>query len=158
MSVGPRIVFARFVDGNSPKLQPWISHLRQSLRLDATTPTPVVGSLELGAVVWQLVSGNNRQLARSSRIFDSFERASADAQRAIVLADRLEVTYSSEQKRGLYGWFASIDGEPAMTSARWYESERDRMRSLALAIPSTAAAVLHQGSRLVDVSLTGGAT
>lgn len=158
MTVGPRIVFTRFVDGDSPKLGPWISHLRHTLRLDAKTPTPIIGDLAQGAVVWQLVSGNNRQLARSSRIFASFENASVDAQRSITLADRLAIDLISEHRRGVYGWFASIDGEPAMTSARWYENERDRVRSITLALPSMAAAVPLSGTRLVDVSLTGGRT
>ena len=156
MSVGPRIVFTRFVDGDSPKLQPWISHLRRTLRIDSRTPTPTVGDLGSGAVVWQLVSGNNRQLGRSARIYGSFGHASADAQRTVDRASLMDVSLTSERLRGVYGWYAAIEGEPVVTCSRWYETERDRARSIALALPSMASAVLLAGTRLVDVSLLRG--
>ena len=153
MTVGPRIVFTRFVSGDSPKLQPWISHLKRTLRTNAHHAIPALDGLQTGAVVWQLVSGNSRQLGRSSRIFGSFESASADAQRIIARAADLETVLISEHLRGVYGWYAAIDGEPAVTSARWYETERDRARSIALALTSLATAALQPGSRLVDASL-----
>lgn len=156
MSVGPRIVFTRFVHGESPKLQPWISHLRRSLRVDATAPIPIMGNLDSGAVVWHLVSGNNRQLGRSARIYPTFEQATADARLVVDGEPLMQVTLVSEHLRGVYGWYASIDGEPVVTSSRWYETERDRARAIGLALPSMAKAVLLPGSRLVDVSLMRG--
>ncbi len=156
MTVGSRIVFTRFVDGDSPKLQPWISHLRRTLRLDARTPTPITGDLESGAVVWQLISGNNRQLGRSARIYGTFESASEDARRIVEGGASLQVSFISEHLRGVYGWYATSEGEPAVTCSRWYETERDRARSIALALPSLSAAVLLPGTRLVDVTLMRG--
>jgi len=153
MTVGPRIVFTRFVSGDSPKLQPWISHLKRTLRSNPRYATPVLDGLESGAVVWQLASGNSRQLGRSARIFSSFEGASADAERTIARAADLDTVLVSEHLRGVYGWYAAADGEPLVTSARWYETERDRARSIALALTSLATATLQSGTRLVDASL-----
>lgn len=156
MSVGPRILFTRFVSGDSPKLQPWISHLRRLVAADGQVPPVPIDDLDNGAMVWQLVSGNNRQLARSVRVYSTFEDALAGAKASRALASQLEVALVSEHHRGVYGWYASIDGEPLITCSRWYDTERDRFRSINLAIPSLAAAVLLPGARLMSPALMHG--
>lgn len=152
MSVGPRIVFVRFIDGDSPKLVPWVAHVARVLG-----PNPVLHlhSKEEGVLVWQLVSGNNRQLARSAGVHDTFEAASAHARSVVESGLRLSVENVSEAGRGVYGWYASLNGDPVMTCARWYVSDRDRRNSIELALRSVAVATLHTGSRLTDLALTG---
>lgn len=153
MSVGPRIVFVRFIDGDSPKLAPWIAHVARVLGpIFRRQPS----AKEEGLLVWQLVSGNNRQLARSVAVHDSFESATASARAVVESGMRLSVEAVSEAGRGVYGWYASLDGDPVMTCARWYVNDRDRRNSIDLALKSVAVATLHSGSRLTDPALTGG--
>ena len=152
MPVGPRIVFVRFIDGDSPKLTPWIAHVTRVLGpIFARQPSPK----DEGLIVWQLVSGNNRQLARSVAIHESFEAATASARAVVESGLSLAVDSVSEAGRGVYGWYASLEGDPVMTCARWYVNDRDRRNSIELALKSVAIATLHSGSRLTDLALTG---
>jgi hypothetical protein len=153
MSVGPRIVFVRFINGDSPKLSPWIAHVARVLG-PVFRRQPASGGD--GLLVWQLVSGNNRQLARSVDVHDSFEAASDSAHSIVHAASGLIVELVSEAGRGVYGWYASLDGTPVMTCARWYVTDRDRRHSIDLALRSVAVATLHTGSRLTDPALMGG--
>lgn len=153
MSVGPRIVFVRFLTSDSPKLVPWLAHARRVLGAggDADAATP-----EAGLVVWQLVSANNRELARGFGAHASFEEARADAARIVAAADSLQLELVSEAGRGVYGWYASLDGAPAVTCARWYLTARDRRHSIDLAVRSIPAATLHAGARLTNPALLAG--
>ncbi len=153
MAVGPRIVFVRFISGDSPKLSPWVAHVERVLG-PAAREQPARSNQ--GMVVWQLVSGNNRQLARSVTVHKTFEDAAASASRLVELGSKLVVELVSEAGRGVYGWYASIDGAPVITCARWYVTDRDRRHSIELALKSVAVAVLHTGARLTDPALMGG--
>jgi len=144
----------RFLTVDSPKLTPWVAHTRRvvnahSLDTIATKPST-------GLVVWQLVSANNRQLARGVDVVDTFEGARANASVVAGAVDRLVVESVSEAGRGVYGWFASLDGRPIITCARWYVTDRDRRHSIGLALKSLAVAELHAGARLSDPALMGG--
>lgn len=154
MTVGPRIVFVRFLTSESPKLVPWAAH---SARVLVSKPSAVaVRPPSDGLVVWQLVSGNNRQLARGTQLHDTFEGARADASTVVESADRLTVDLVSEAGRGVYGWFLSLDDRPVATCARWYVSDRDRRHSIDLAVRSISEATLHEGARLTDPVLMAG--
>ncbi len=157
MSVGPRVVFVRFVASDSPKLTPWLGHLQRVLgsrvaHASPGEPLPVTESL----LVWQLVSANNRQLARSVEVRDTFEVATADAREVIESSNTLQVELVSEAGRGVYGWYASIDDTPVMTCARWYLTDRDRRHSIELALRAIAIATLRPGARLTDPALMAG--
>lgn len=153
MSVGPRIVFIRFLSGDSPKLVPWVTHAE---RVAGESQLEAAEATEGGRVVWQLVSANNRELARGCYVHNTFEEARADAASVVGLTDGLEVALVSEAARGEYGWFATVDGRPVVTCARWYSTARDRQHSIELAIRSIPAATLHAGTRLTDRALMAG--
>jgi hypothetical protein len=152
MSVGPRVLFTRFVNGDSPKLQPWLDHLRRVVPLTDRPPTLAVDLMD-SAVVWQLISGNNRQLGRSARIHSSYKRAADDARSAIESVHALDLVEVSEQFRGTYGWYATAAGDPIITCSRWYSTERDRQNAFALAMLSLSAAEMLGGARLMDPAL-----
>ncbi len=155
MSPGPRIVFTRFISGDSPKLTPWIAHLRQVV---AGAPTPVTDvDADEGAIVWQLVSANNRHLARSAAIHASFAEAETSARAIIAAAPTLDVEFVSQPSRGSYGWFVVDHAEPVMLCARWYVTPRDRRQSIELALRSLDEAEVHEGVRLVHHALKEGA-
>ena len=153
MSAGPRIVFVRFLTPDSAKLMPWATH---SSRVISAGGDPVPVERPTGNVVWQLVSANNRELARGADILDSFEGSRENAQAAVDAADSIEIAMVSEGGRGVYGWFGTIDGRPVVTCARWYNNDRDRRHSIKLAITALAGARLHDGARLTDPALMGG--
>ena len=156
MSVGPRIVFVRFLSDESPKLTPWIAHVS---RVMGPVPIPDVATAPTDnddRLVWQLVSANNRQLARGVGVHTSFEAARTHAGSVVTSGQSLDVELVSEAGRGMYGWFALLDGVPVMTCARWYLTDRDRRHSIELAIRSVPVAVLHEGARLTDPALMAG--
>lgn len=150
MAAGPRLVFVRFPTRDSPKLKPWVAHLRRVLVNVEGSPSAT--STE-GSIVWQLVSANNRQLARGTDVYDSFEDAYAQVSALVGDAPSLVVGLVSEGGHGLYGWYLSRDGAPVATCARWYLTDRDRRNSIALAMRSLAVATLGSGTRLTDPTL-----
>ncbi|WP_309710920.1 hypothetical protein [Pseudolysinimonas sp.] len=106
-----------------------------------------------GSIVWQLVSANNRQLARGIDVYESFEEAHSTASDLVEASASLTVSLVSEAGRGAYGWYLSSEGRPVITCARWYLTERDRRNSITLAIRSLAVATLSPGTRLSDSTL-----
>lgn len=154
MPVGSRVVFTRFLTKDSPKLEPWRSHVDRVMLAD--NPTAPVSIRGEGFVVWQLVSANNRQLARSAHIHDDFDGAVRGAREIADSAADLAVTLVSERGRGVYGWFAVSPGNVVMTCARWYLTERDRRQSVDRALEALSIAELHAGARLIDPHLMGG--
>lgn len=153
MSVGPRIVFVRFLTSDSPKIVPWVAHAE---RVVGAASAADDASAEGGRVVWQLVSANNRELARGIEVHATFEAARAHAAMVMEQAADLSVEHVSEAGRGVYGWFASVGDRPVVTCARWYMSSRDRQHSIDLALRSIPVATLHSGARLTDPALMAG--
>lgn len=151
MPAGPRIVFTRFLTGDSPKLAPWMTHLRR-VAVRTANLEPELDQAQ-GAVVWQLVSANNRELARGFTVHESFEGALDSATQVVAQRDDLQVELVSELQRGAYGWFASVGELPLIVCARWYDTERSRRVSVDLAIRSLAQAHLRPGTRLIDPAL-----
>lgn len=153
MAVGPRIVFVRFQSAESPKLTPWITHVS---RVVGRTPRAIVPVIGDSRIVWQLVSANNRELARSVDVYGTFESATAGAQHVVDSSADSVVEQVSESGRGVYGWYSTVDGVPVMTCARWYVTDRDRRHSIEIARKAIAAATLHTGARLNLPALMGG--
>lgn len=154
MSPGPRIVFVRFLTNDSPKLVPWAAHVRRVV--GANPRQTVEPKPSAGILVWQLVSANNRQLARSADVYETFEDATDSARAVVSSRDDLVVDLVSELGRGVYGWYASLAGVPVMTCGRWYDSDRDRRHALELAVRSMSVATLHSGARLTHPTLMAG--
>jgi len=155
MTVGPRIVFVRFLTRKSPKVVPWVNHsyrvIGAPVALDETD-----NDSDQGLVVWQLVSANNRQLVRGAELHSTYDAAREHAAHVVESAAHLTVTLVSETERGLYGWYMSLDDVPAAICARWYLTERDRRHAIDLAARSIPVAMLHSGARLTDLSLMAG--
>ena len=153
MAVGPRIVFVRFQSADSPKLTPWIAHVSRVVGRTARATVPVAGD---SRIVWQLVSANNRELARSVDVYGTFESATAGAQQVVDSSADSVIEQVSESGRGVYGWFTTVDGVPVMTCARWYVTDRDRRHSIEIARKAIVSATLHTGARLNLPALMGG--
>ncbi|MBK4348616.1 hypothetical protein [Lacisediminihabitans changchengi] len=149
MSIGPRISLLRFSSRHAPALEPWQEHCRRVIGGPAPTyglPTDVaVPSI----VVWQLLSLNNRILARSALLYPGVDNAEERVERLVAASARIETHLVSNETRNLFGWFASISGVPVMTASRWFVTERDRRNSLELAVASLAVATVQPGTRSV---------
>jgi len=156
MPLGPRVVFVRFLNDESPKLTPWVAHATRVIGDRPVASASPASSTGEGRVVWQLVSANNRQLARGVGVHESFEHARTHASRVVDSGAELSIEFVSEAGRGVYGWYASLDGIPVMTCARWYLTDRDRRHSADLASRCISVAVLLAGARLTDPSLMAG--
>lgn len=150
MTAGSRIVFMRFATSRSPKLALWIDHFDRVVGHGPRVVNSLVTSQDECIVVWQLVSANNRMLARSANLFERFEDAQADAQNAAISTAEREFVLTSHQRRGEYGWYAAQGGEVEMIGARWYGTERDRRNAIELAESSLAVSHLASGARPID--------
>jgi hypothetical protein len=157
MTVGSRIVFMRFATARSPKLQLWIDHFDLVVGYEAERPATRVAESDDGAFVWHLISANNRMLARGSSIHSALEEAIEDTARLQAVATEMQFKLVFDKNRGLYGWYASVDGIVALTCARWYLTERDRRSSIELAVISLSVAILRPGTRLVQPEISSSA-
>lgn len=140
-------MFVRFPERNSPRLKPWLAHARRVLGEAESDRSEA--SID-GFIVWQLVSANNRELARGIEVYETFEEARAQVGILVTASGSLTVEYTSEAGHGLYGWYLKLDGRPVATCARWYLTERDRRSSISLATRSLPVAAVHAGARLTE--------
>lgn len=157
MTVGSRIVFMRFARGRSPKLQLWIDHFDGVVGPDLERRAPRQTRSDDGVVVWHLISANNRMLARSTSIHATLDDAIEETARLQSAAQEMQFKLVFDKLRGLYGWYASVDGIVALTCARWYATERDRRSSIELAVISLSVAVLRPGARLMTTEVSSSA-
>src|ERR1700761_863207 len=118
MTVQPRVMFTRFSGVDNPELRPWLAHVSRVLGNRA----PAVAAVS-DPSVWQLISANNRELARSAGVYAGF-RAASDAAAATVANVASAVSrHVVDDARGLLGWYLSIDDVPVMICSRWYLAE-----------------------------------
>jgi hypothetical protein len=153
MAQGPRVVFTRFDTETSPKLALWSAHVSRVLAREDVAPTEPDPHGEESVLVWQLVSANNRQIARCARQHRSFDAAWNDATEVVATAGELEFVQVSERGRGVYGWYARASERPVLVCAKWYITDRDRRQSMQLASLAVAKAELRTGARLIDPAL-----
>ncbi|WP_156891335.1 hypothetical protein [Agromyces subbeticus] len=128
MHTSPRIAFSQFRSGEDPMLLAW-ARFRSRL-----APAPDVASIgdRLGSVakeplsiertIWRLFASNNREVARSARVYGSFLAA---REHVLMLQSRvaeLDVQFVRGPETGSYGWTVALDDRAAATCARWYPS------------------------------------
>jgi hypothetical protein len=147
MPNGSRVVFLQFPSSQTAKLGPWQDHARRVAGVIAEVVS--ADSLPSPVVTWQLVSANNRKLARSARLYPHFEAAESGALAVIDGSEMLETRLVSDSANGMYGWHAVADGSSVITCSRWYATERDRRYSIDLALGSIATAYLQPGVRQI---------
>jgi hypothetical protein len=142
MTVQSRVIFTRFADTDNPELRPWLAHVTRVLGKRA----PVVKRMA-DPTVWQLVSANNRELARSASVFPGFRAASESAKATIEALPKAVIRPVVDESRGLHGWYLAINDQPAVICSRWYYADRERSQAVNLAVASLAVAVRSEGAR-----------
>ena len=154
MTLGPRIVFTRFASSTSPKLRPWREHVH---RVIGTDPDLIgIDGESASVIVWNLVSANNRELARGVHIYQRFDDAVLEARQLVAGSHELEVALVSGDRDGVYGWSASRAGTTDLICSRWYQTDRDRQHAIAIALVSMRSASLREGARPNHASLMAG--
>ena len=110
---------------------------------DRATSTPgdrparaLIGPSEGVVVYWRFVASNNRELGRSSFLYQSVEQAARHVERIIGSVARLRADTLTDATPSRRGWVMTLDGVPVMTSARWYSSSSSCAASAALALSS----------------------
>jgi hypothetical protein len=149
VSAGPRIVVLRFSALSAPKLRPWLEHVQ---RVTGAIPALAEGDHD-GVLAWSLVSANNRELARSARIFSRFDAAVDDARACVRDHARLVAHLQSDDRSGGYGWRLGLDGTAELVCARWYTSDRDRRHAVTAAVQALPDAIVSAGARSAHPSL-----
>jgi hypothetical protein len=144
MAVQPRVIFTRFSSVESLEFRPWLDHLARVLGSKAFPAVAVSDP-----TVWQLVSANNRELARSVELFDGFRSAHDAAAKSVGALPRAEIRPVVDERQGQYGWYLSTDGIPDVACSRWYLADRERNQSVSLAVAALAEAKMTEGARLV---------
>jgi len=140
---GPRIVFTRFTVSDAPKLDLWSRHSRRVIG----TPLDDPSTHEHGGVVWHLTAGNHRMVARGAGVFSTSDEARRNAGAVVGSGAQLAPRMVKLDHSASYGWYALLHGEPAMTCARWYSTERDRRTSLRLAMTALGLAMPNESDR-----------
>lgn len=137
---GAYFVFAHFSASSIRQAIDWREasyEIARSLGIEHIPPAARAG----GVVGWRFITENNRELARSLRLFRDETEARQDALRVRERAGELELhVVVTEQRRGA-GWCGTIDESPILVSARRYEN-RSAARSageLAMRLLSAAA-------------------
>jgi len=90
--------------------------------------------------IWRLLASNNRELGRSGRAYPSFESARDDVLRLQRLVDELVVVGVRGAVSSQFGWIATLDDVPVITSGRWFGASSTSLHSAAttLAVFETA--------------------
>lgn len=155
MSIKPRVVFVRFAARGTSKLELWRAHGNRVL--GSTPPFVETSGISTGSsvVAWNLVSSNNRVLARSAQLYAHLGDAIANARTLVAGTDPLKITLVTDSLRGQYGWHGSAAGVAVLTCDRWHSTERDRRASVEVTLIALAAAQVSTEARLIDTSLTG---
>jgi hypothetical protein len=141
----PRIIFTRFASIHSLKLRPWHEHRRRVIddhRLEPDQPE-TDGSI----VVWQLVTANNRELARGASVFADFITARRSVTDQIRAATESRAVPVSDEQRGGYGWYLTVGERPAVICSRWYVADRERRQAMELAVATISMAKIALGAR-----------
>ena len=106
---------------------------------------------EVERAYWRLHAANNRELARSVRLYASVREAREHAVAVSAGLARVHATTYPVSSARSVGWYATIDGEPVMMCARWYQSSTLAAQSAArsIAVLASLAPTLRPRASLV---------
>jgi hypothetical protein len=106
-------------------------------------------SAPLGGV-WRLLATNNREIARSVRVYPSFPEARTEVDRICAGREELVVAAVVGPDRGTRGWYATLGGEAVITCSRWYETSSSSIAASMDAIEALQSAVIVDAVRTIE--------
>lgn len=145
--MGAHIVFARFPSLDSYRLHPWTEHTA------SVTGSRVPAGRGGEALVWQLASANNRQLARSAEVHTSVPDVVSDAF-TVVAQSEAEIILVRKDGAGAFGWYLATPFRVLAICPRWYPTERERRHSIELVLDALPGAELTRAVRVVGSDRT----
>ncbi len=150
MSSVPVMVFAAFASETDPRFVGWDT-MRRQLQGKASVASELP-HLPPHAGIWRLLAPNNRELARSARLYSGEAAAAEHFLELQSEADRFEVIPAHGPVATALGWLAVLDGRVVMTSARWYEGQASSRSAAAGALAALAEARLSAAALHLPVS------
>jgi hypothetical protein len=148
VSALPGFVFSAFDSVAERQFVGWAAFrdsIQAAKRLDGAEAPPArafsrpESSGPLG--IWRLLASNNRELGRSGRAYPSFESARDDVLRLQRVVDELVIVGVRGAVSSQFGWVATLDDVPVITSGRWFGASSTSLHSAAttLAVFETAS-------------------
>jgi hypothetical protein len=111
---------------------------------------PSAGSSAPLGGVWRLLATNNREIARSVRVYPSFPEARTEVDRICAGREELVVAAVVGPDRGTRGWYATLGGEAVITCSRWYETSSSSIAASMDAIEALQSAVIVDAVRTIE--------
>ena len=106
-------------------------------------PQPPTQHVEFTRVgIWRLLASNNRELARSWAAYPSFDAAHAHVERLQRDVGRLRITGVKGDSPSQYGWLATSNGQPVITSGRWFGASSTALHSAVTSLAAFESAVV----------------
>lgn len=119
---GAAVLFFSFESLDQPGLLAWAQFRQQVFTAMHGAPPPPDTPSAGHVGVWRLLASNNREIARSAELFDSFTAAEEAVKQLQSRWEELEVQTFHGPVSARHGWAASFEGAPAVTCSRWYET------------------------------------
>lgn len=142
MSSVPAMVFAAFASETDPRFVGWNTMRRQLQGQPSAAAASEPLRLPPHSGIWRLLAPNNRELARSARLYAGEAAAAEHFLELQGRVDRFEVIPAHGPVVTANGWLAVLDGRVVMTSARWYEGQASSRAAAAGALAALAEARL----------------
>jgi hypothetical protein len=148
-----RIVFDTFRSAYDPMLNSWLVFRAQILPDAVALPpeivSPIADERERARAgrfgVWRILATNNRELGRGAGLFAT----PSDAVTTVEALQRDAAALTPTVVRGgnpmTHGWVLRHNGEPVLTSSRWYESASEAAAAARAARTVLAVATIAPG-------------
>jgi hypothetical protein len=157
----PSLVFLAFSSTGDQKYRGWASFrdsvangrpIGEAMPVVAARRAGDRGFVDLSTVgIWRLLASNNRELARSWVAYPSYAAARDDVARLQAAVESLVVTVVRGESASQYGWLATLDDEPVISSGRWFGASSTSMHSALTTLADFALATISEApARPVD--------
>ena len=147
MSGVPSFAFVTFGSANDRRFAGWTAFrdsIRTATALGDSVPVAMPASTSVAPPVgiWRLLASNNRELARSWIVYPDCAAAREDVTRLQSAVSSLAVTVVRGRSATEYGWFATLDGVPVISSGRWFGALSTSAHSAATTLADFAHATV----------------
>ncbi|MBN9153306.1 MAG: hypothetical protein J0J05_04900 [Microbacterium sp.] len=132
---------------SAQRIHSWRDHCTPALGLTRADHGPLVAEARF---VWQLVSGNNRAIARGYRAYTTATEAQEHAAALRAVAGRLAVRTLRLSHDAVYSWVATHGADIVLMSARSYSTVRDVRDSIVMALATLPEATAGPARRETD--------
>lgn len=94
--------------------------------------------------IWRLLASNNRELGRSAAAYPSFEAARGDVVRLQNRINDVVIVGVRGTTSSQYGWLATLDNVPVITSGRWFGASSTALHSAVTTLAAFETATVSE--------------